>query len=527
MIIFTNGHIRTQNPRQPNASAMAIANGRIFAIGNDDEIRSFKPAADREEDLAGRTVWPGLTDAHLHLDYYARGLNYIDCETTSRAECIERVALRCQATPTGEWVRGHGWNQNNWIEGFGNAGLLDQISGGHPVYLTAKSLHASWANSQALQLAGIMAGTPDPEGGRIGRDEAGQPNGILFENAMQLVEKTIPELTPAQLLPLLLDAQQHLWSLGLTGVHDFDGVNCFSALQALDLSSELKLRVVKSIPRQFLPMAIALKLRSGFGSDHLRIGSVKLFSDGALGPRTAAMLQPYAGEAEYRGMALLDSEEIFEIGRQAVESGLSLATHAIGDLANHEVINGYAQIRNYEQERNLLPARHRIEHVQIIHPDDLPRLQQLSIIASMQPLHATSDWEIADRNWGERSQYAYALQSIRQLKTSMAFGSDAPVESPNPFLGLHAAVTRTRTDGSPDPQGWYPQQKLSLVQALEGYTTGAAFAGHYENDLGQLAPGTFADFIVLDQDPFSLPATDLWKLSPSGVAVGGEWVWGR
>ena len=279
------------------------------------------------------------------------------------------------------------------------------------------------------------------------------------------------------------------------------------------------------IPYKSMQQASELKLHSGFGSDFLRIGSVKLFADGALGPRTAAMLQPYENEAEDRGMLLLDSEEIFEIGRQTTLSGLSLATHAIGDLANHEVIRGYAQLRAFEQQNHLSPARHRIEHVQIIHPDDRPHLQQFGIIASMQPLHATSDMYIADRHWGERSRHAYALNSIVEGGISYAFGSDAPVESPNPFLGLHAAVTRTRLDGSPDPNGWHPDQKISLLEALHGYTAGAAYAGHFEHDLGQLSVGYFADFIVLDQDPFALSPSEIVQLSPQSVAVGGEWVW--
>jgi predicted amidohydrolase YtcJ len=525
MKLFTNGRIRTMNAQQPFASAMAVANGRILAIGTDEEIHYFSGWNTTEENLGGAVVWPGLTDAHLHLDHYTRSLNYVNCETSTRSECIDNVAQRCQSTPSGQWVRGHGWNQNDWAEGFGDALLLDEISDGHPVYLTAKSLHASWANSLALQMAGITSQTPDPEGGQIGRDARGNPNGLLFENAMALFEKNIPELTPAELLPLLVKTQEKLWSLGLTGVHDFDGINCFAALQALDGKKMLKIRVVKSIPYKFLQQAAELKLRSGFGSDFLRIGSVKLFADGALGPRTASMLQPYENETDYRGIALLDSEEIFEIGRQAALSGLSLATHAIGDLANHEAINGYAQIRSFEQQEKLPPTRHRIEHVQIIHPDDLPRLKELGLIASMQPLHATSDMYISDRHWGERSKYAYALNSMIQLGTSYAFGSDAPVESPNPFFGLHAAVTRTRQDGSPGPAGWHSEQKISLLEALYGYTTGAAYAGHFENDLGQLSVGYCADFIVLNQDPFSLSPAEIYQLSPQSVAVGGEWVW--
>lgn len=524
MILFVNGRIRTMNPAQPFATAMVVANGRILAVGSDDQIKQWTTPSTITENLEGRTIWPGLTDAHLHLEHFSRGLHYIDCETTSRSECLQKVAVRSQQAPINQWIRGHGWNQNVWPEGFGTAQQLDQVSFGHPVYLTAKSLHASWANSLALKIAGITSQTPDPEGGRIGRDEFGQPNGLLFENAMQLIEKIIPELSPDQLIPIVKTGQETLLSMGLTGIHDFDGVNCFSALEAMDREGSLILRVVKSIPHKSLEHAIQIGLRSGFGSDHLRLGSVKLFADGALGPRTASMLQPYEGETANRGILLLDSEQIFEIGRLAVNHGLSLAIHAIGDMANHQVLKGYAQLRDFELAQNLQPARHRIEHVQLIHPTDQIKMERLKIIASMQPLHATSDMFIADQFWGQRSENSYALNALNKLGIYQAFGSDAPVESPNPFFGMHAAVTRCRVDGSPGSGGWHPDQKLSFIKALQGYTLGPAYAGYFEKDLGQLAPGFFADFITFDQDPFDLPSDQIWRLSPSGVVIGGNWI---
>jgi hypothetical protein len=313
--------------------------------------------------------------------------------------------------------------------------------------------------------------------------------------------------------------------MGITGVHDYDRARCFSALQMLQQQGRLKLRVVKSIPLSDLPHAIALGLRSGFGNDYLRIGAVKLFADGALGPRTAAMLQPYENDGDNTGILLMDNEEIFEHGQQATRHGFNMAVHAIGDRANHEVLLAYANLRRFEQDHNLPTLRHRIEHVQILHPDDYQRLAALNVTASVQPIHATSDMYAADRHWGQRSAGAYAFQTLLEAGTAMCFGSDAPVESPNPFLGLHAAVTRCRPDGSPGADGWYPSQRMELAQALQGFTTGPAYAAGLEDRLGRLAPGYLADLITFHQDPFQIPAQNLHSLAPAATMVGGEWVW--
>jgi predicted amidohydrolase YtcJ len=430
-------------------------------------------------------------------------------------------------------VLGHGWNQNNWTEGYGTAEQLDRIAPQNPVYLTAKSLHAAWANSAALRQSGINAQTPDPAGGKVQRHEDGSPTGILLETAMSLVSTVIPEPSSERVAETIFSAQSKLWETGITGVHDFDGRICFAALQQLHLANNLKLRVIKSIPIESLSYAIALGLRTGFGDDWLRIGSIKAFADGALGPRTAAMLKPYEGEPENRGLLMLDSEALFEQGQLAVENGLSLAVHAIGDLANHEVINAFSQLRDFEQQmiiskedwEKTQKLRHRIEHVQIIHPDDLPRLASLDVIASMQPIHATSDYPTADRYWGDRSRFSYAWQKLFDQGTRMAFGSDAPVESPNPFWGLHAAVTRRKKNGSPGPQGWYPAQKLSLSAALEGFTSGAAYAAGMEGRLGKLAPGYLADLLVLDEDIFTCDPDNIWQIRPQGTMIAGEWVY--
>jgi hypothetical protein len=529
-----NGKIYTMDAARPLASALVIQDGRIVACGEEGEIAEHLKS--QAVDLGGQTVWPGLTDAHIHLEHYALGLQKVDCETATRAECLRRVAERARQLPPGTWILGHGWNQNNWTEGFGSAADLDAAAPEHPVYLTAKSLHAAWANSAALRLADIRADTPDPAGGRFGREADGNPDGILFESAMQAVESVVPDPSIEQVAEAIRAAQPALWSMGLTGAHDFDRRKCFAALQTLRERGELRLRVLKSIPLEDLPHAAALGLRSGLGDDWLRIGGVKLFADGALGPQTAAMLQPYEGTNDERGMLFMDGEEIFEHGRQAVENGLPLAIHAIGDRANHEVLDAFAQLRAYERrlqtgdelarQKMAHPLRHRIEHVQVIHPADVRRLAELGVTASMQPVHATSDMYMADRYWGKRSALAYAWRAQLEAGAVLAFGSDAPVESPNPFWGLHAAVTRQRPDGSPGPQGWYPEQRLTLQQALHGFTLGPAYAAGWEDRLGRLSPGYLADLLVLDVDPFTSPTDTLHALRPQRVMIGGEWVVG-
>lgn len=526
MLVIYNARIYTLNPIQPDATALATDQGRLISIGTSDDILSAYPLSDKF-DADGNTIIPGLIDAHIHLEEYALCLQKVDCETPTRRECLERVAIRVATTPPGEWILGHGWNQNNWDEGSGTARMLDEIAPHHPVYLTHKSLHSSWTNSAALQLAGISRDTPDPAGGRIGHLPDGEPDGLLFESASSILENAIPQPSLEQVEASLRAALSNLSRIGLTGAHDFDGSRCFKVLQVLHANHELKLRVLKGIPSDDLSNAIQLGLRTGFGDDFLRIGAVKLFADGALGPHTAAMLEPYELEPENLGILMMDAAQLFEVGCQAVENGISLAVHAIGDRANREVLDAYARLREYERS---LPSsqharlRHRIEHVQLVHPDDLPHFSQLEIIASMQPIHATSDMLMADRNWGARSAYAYAWRSQLVHHNHLAFGSDAPVESPNPFWGIHAAVNRQRADGSPSPQGWYPEQRLSVDEAIRAYTTGAAYAGGVDSQLGKLAPGYLADLIVIDENPYTCDPQALMNIKPLATMVGGEWV---
>lgn len=526
MKLLYNANIHTLDSKYPSASAILIAGGRIIAVGDRDKLESLAHGKLEKQDMKGKTILPGLTDAHIHLQFYSLGLAKVDCETKTKEECLNRVAERARNSKHGEWVLGHGWNQNEWSVGgeWPTASELDAIAPNNPVYLTAKSLHAAWANTAALNLANITAESPNPKDGAIQRDAKGQATGILLETAMGLVGGVVPEPTINDIEQAIQKAQPILWKMGITGVHDFDRRDSFMALQSLRASSKLKLRVNKNIPVESVEQANALGLRTGFGDEWLWIGSVKAFMDGALGPHTAAMFQPYENEPENKGILNMDGEELFEHCRKAADVGLSMTVHAIGDRANHEVLNAYEQLRKYETEKGLPHLRHRIEHVQIIHPDDAPRLAKLNVIASMQPIHATSDMFAADRFWGERSKFSYAWRTQLNHGAPIAFGSDAPVESPNPFWGLHAAVTRQRADGSPSAEGWYPEQKLTLAEALSAYTLGSAYAANAEDRLGKLAENYLADLIVLDEDPFKIDPENLLFLNAAATMINGEWV---
>ena len=322
-----------------------------------------------KQDMEGRVILPGLTDAHLHLKHYSLSLQKIDCETDTKEECLRRVEERARKAKPGEWILGHGWNQNTWGV-WPTASELDAIAPNNPVYLTAKSLHASWANTKRHEAGEHhFSNTPSAKRTDPARCQ-GNATGILLETAMELVGGMVPEPTIAEIADAMEKAQAILWKMGLTGVHDFDRRDSFMALQQLHAQGKLKLRVLKNIPVELLDQAYELGLRGGFGDDWLRIGTIKVFMDGALGPHTAAMFQPYIGEDDNRGILNMDGEELFEHGRKAAQVGLGLTVHAIGDRANHEVLEAYEQLRNMKAKIILPALRHRIEHVQVIHPDD-------------------------------------------------------------------------------------------------------------------------------------------------------------
>lgn len=521
-VLLDNGCFYQGGAEQPGLQSLLVEDGIIRAIAAPDAFSAALRRTSKKIDLQGQTVLPGLTDSHLHLMFLADQLSAVDCETGSLQECLERVRVKTRALSPGDWIIGYGWNQNAWQPArYGTAAELESVSSGHPAVLYAKSLHASWANETALRAAGIDANSPDPDGGRILRDERGNPTGILLENAMQLVDKFVPPLAGKRLEGMLKNAQNQLLSYGITSVHDFDREACYKALQALDAAGELILRVRKNLHGEHLPEIIAEGLRSGSGSEHLFLGSLKYFADGALGPQTAAMLTPYEN-SDSTGILLMDADEVFTQAARASAAGWPLAIHAIGDLAVRSVLDGFARLRAWEEVNKLPHLPQRIEHVQIIAPEDQPRLKALGVIASMQPLHATSDMFTADHHWGARSANAYALNSLLQLGTLLIFGSDAPVESANPFLGLHAALTRRRVSGEPGEEGWYPRQRIPLVQALNAYTSSPARSCGLGGSLGRVAVGYRADLTVLPRSPFLIDPHDLARLLPEMTLVDGK-----
>jgi predicted amidohydrolase YtcJ len=406
---------------------------------------------------------------------------------------------------------------------------LDAQVSDRPVYLEARSGHATWVNSIALRLAGIDATTADPPGGHIDRMPSGEPSGILFETAMEIVHDLVPIPAPQQLAEQIKVAVERAHRSGLTGVHDFDGPLAFKAFQLLKEQGQLSLRIVKNIPVDYLEQAIDLGLRQGFGDDWLRIGGVKTFADGALGPRTAWMIDPYEGEPENYGICVTDPEEMMANVSKASAAGLPSTIHAIGDRAVHHVLNVFEAVRKEEQERGILPdqRRHRIEHVQIIHPDDTHRLGRLGIIASMQPVHAISDMDMADAYWGERANYAYNWRLQLNAGAPVAFGSDAPIEAIEPLPNIQAAVTRRRADGSPGEAGWRAGNNgcLSVDETVRGFTLGSAYAAGVEDRLGRLTAGYLADLVVLEQDIYTCDPLAIASTGVAGTMVNGRWVY--
>ena len=523
--VLLNGNIHTMDPQQPHASAVAIAGDRFLAVGSDAEMRALLAPGGREVDLGGATVVPGFIDAHIHFLSYGLSLQEIDLSgAPTLSSALERVRRRAADTPHGQWLTGRGWDQSVWEGGFfPTAAQLDAVAAEHPVFLARKCGHAAWVNSRALERVGITAHTEVAEGGEIVRGEDGQPTGILLEKAMDLAFPCLAEPSAEEAVAAVRQAQEVANRMGIVGVHTKEAAPSLRAFQQLRAGGDLTLRTVAQIPVAELDSAIRLGLRTGFGDEFLRIGGVKVFSDGALGPRTAWMLAPYEGEPDNLGIAVTGAEEMAEIVARATEAGLAVVTHAIGDSANRMVLDALEASRRAGRGLHL---RHRIEHAQLLHADDIQRFVQLGVIASVQPIHATQDMRIADRYWGARSRYAYAFRSLWDSGAKLAFGSDAPVETPDVIQGIHAAVTRMRADGSPGGDGWYPEERLTVAEAVWAYTVGAAYAGGTESSQGSIMPGKLADLVVLSQDIFTIHPMAILETDVEATIFGGAFVWG-
>ncbi len=528
--VLFNGSIYTLDPAQPKVTALAISRERIVALGDDESMLALADAGTLRENLGGRVVIPGLTDAHMHWSMTSQSLRWVNVfEVPDKAIALDRVAERVRQTAPGEWIRGSGWTQDAWPDPvFPSAADLDTVAPQHPVYLAAKSGHAAWVNTAALKRCGITASTADPPGGQIQRDTAGQPTGLLFEAAMGLVADQIARPSPTQLAEQMQDAQALALASGLTGFHDFDEPDSLQALQILRERGQLGMRVLKQVKLEWIDAALESGLRTGFGDDWIRLGALKVFADGALGPRTASMVAPYDDEPSNYGISVIDKEVMQEAVSRASAAGFAASIHAIGDRAVHDVLDVFEAVRREEAQRGETPnsRRHRIEHVQIIHPDDASRLAELGIIASMQPRHATSDYEAAERGWGERCQWSYNIRLQIEQGARIALGTDSPIEPFEPLKTIFAAVTRQRPDGSPGPEGWYPELRLTMDETLRGYTSGPAYAARMEDHLGMLKTGYLADLVLLDRDLYTIPPAEILETQILGTMVGGLWRYG-
>jgi predicted amidohydrolase YtcJ len=479
-------------PPGTGGTAIWWQDGRIQAVGGAAEVSRKVPPGTPEFDFPAGLATPGFVDSHTHFAMSALGRGQAQLAGAgTAAEAVDRVA---KVTPLDGWVQGQGWDANGW-ETPPHRGLLDPVQA-VPVFLHSLDVHAAWVNSAALQAAGIDPGTPDPFGGRIARDAAGQPTGLLLERAVDLVRRILPEPPSDRLVSSLLLAQAEAHRLGITGIHDVEDSRAYQAFRLMEAEDRLRLRVLFHHPVADLPRLVASGIRSGAGGKWLTEGGIKLFLDGSLGSRTAWMLQPYEGTRD-RGMPISQVETAREAMVLAATSGLASVVHAIGDAAVRRALDLIED----------LPAtaiRHRIEHFQCVDPADLDRAARHRIALSMQPAHILTDIPLAERHWGKRSQGAYVFRSLLGRGSLLAFGSDTPVASLDPREGVYAAMERRMDDQAPS---WNPDERLDFETVVRAYTEGPAMAGGLATTRGRLAPGYDADLVVWDLAEPDLPIT--------------------
>jgi predicted amidohydrolase YtcJ len=520
-LAITGARIYTVDPAHPTASAIAVKGGKILAV---DDIAKFIGPSTRQIDARGGTIIPGFNDSHGHLEALGDSLETLDLRGTKSVEEIAGIVRQTvRDHQPGEWIRGHSWDQNNWTgKQFPTAELLSAAAPENPVYLTRVDGHAGWANRKALEIGGITAATPDPPGGKVLRDAAGAPTGVLIDRAQGLVAGRIPPPGEQQVRERLRRAALACVRLGITTVHDA-GVSreVLDAYRALIREHQLPIRIYAMIAgdselwREFLKRGPEL-------GDRLTIRSIKLMADGALGSRGAALKEPYADDPGNSGLLILQEKDIERVARDAVSHGFQVNTHAIGDRANRTVLDAYAAALGGANDR-----RFRIEHAQVVSLEDAQLFQRYSVLASMQATHATSDMPWAEARLGpERVKGAYAWRRLLSLGVHVPNGSDFPVEDPNPLWGFYAAVSRQDHNGNP-PGGWFPDQRMTREEALRSWTIEGAYAAFEEKSKGSLVPGKLADFVVLSDDIMRIPPAQILKTRVTMTVVGGEVVYSQ
>ncbi|WP_269521231.1 amidohydrolase [Alteromonas sp. BMJM2] len=502
-------------------SNMVMDEGKVLALDANAENFDISKTIDGE----GKVMLPGLIDAHGHL--LGLGANLLEVnlrESTSAGNAAKMVSDYAFANKAQSWITGRGWNQELWSDrAFPSAGDLDKVVSDRPVVLTRVDGHAAWVNTKAMEIAGITKDTKSPVGGEIIKDANGNPTGVFIDNASMLIEKHLPSASNAIYQQQLDAAGEHLLANGITSMHDA-GISrdVYDFYLKESVESDLPIRIYAMVSATDPELSTML----GNGTirdndDFLYIRSVKAYGDGALGSRGAALLEPYSDAPHQHGLLLTQPEDMTELFTTVIGAGFQLNYHAIGDKANHVALNEFESTFDRIGGSEL---RNRIEHAQVIAPDDLARFSGLKVLPSMQPTHATSDKNMAeDRIGKDRMKGAYAWKTLLDSGIALPLGSDFPVELANPFYGLHAAVTRQDRDNQP-VKGWYAHEALSIEQAFKGFTLDAAYAGHMEDTLGTLTPGKWADFILVDQDIFSIEPQHIWKTKVLSTYVAGEHV---
>jgi hypothetical protein len=522
--IFINGHIVTMSESLPEAEAFAVGDGKIAAVGTTKEIRRAYPDAEME-DLLGKTVLPGIVESHVHL--LDLGKSFIELNVAlakTPDEVVQKVKERVSQVPAGEWVTGWGWDEGAWAKNYPTNEQLSQASPNNPVWITGLHGFAGWANAKALEIAGITRDTPNPQNGEILKDsKTGKPTGILKNAAEGLLTRHILPLSPALTERALTLAGEECLKYGLTTVHDAKVSRpMLEAFRSLAAKRQLKTRIYvmldgadKELIEPFLEHGPEVD------PEHwLTIRCIKVFADGALGSRGAALFEPYSDAPETRGQMTTSQDEIFKLTTRALKAGMQVAIHAIGDRANRITLDAYeTALKELPQATD---HRLRIEHAQVVALQDIPRFSRLGVIASMQPPHCTSDMPWADNRVGpERIRGAYAWRSFLNAGVRVPLNSDFPGETPNPFWGMYAAETRQSPDGKPEG-GWHPEQCLSRKEVLRAYTVESAYAGFEEKIKGQIAPGMLADFIVISDNILTVPSRALLSLRVEQAYVGGN-----
>ena len=506
-------------------SALEFKGGKVVDVYSDTTFTA--DASTEVIDGEGKVMLPGLIDAHAHVMGLGNMLMNVDLMgIKSLDSALTHIEEYASENPNLKWIEGRGWNHTHWGDGdFPTAEDLDQVVSDRPVWLSRVDGHAGWANSKAMEIAGITAETEAPEGGKIIRDENGKPTGVFVDEAEQLIASHIPEPTDEEQQLALKNALQRMRSKGLTSVHDAGvSADTWELYKKFADEGKLSTRIYAMIGGAgdtFDKLAENGPITS-YADDLLALRSVKIYGDGALGSRGAAMLESYSDDPDNTGLLFHTQEEMNKMVLKTMSNGFQTNVHAIGDAANRQVLNAFENAKDSLGEQGL---RNRIEHAQIVSQKDIPRFNELDIIASMQPTHATSDMNMAeDRVGPERIKGGYAWKTFLDQGTTLASGSDFPVEHVNPFYGLYSAVTRQDHQGNPEG-GWYPSESLTRKQALRSFTLDAAYAAHQEDMLGSLEPGKWADFILIDRDYFEVPEIEIWQINVLETWMDGKKVY--